>query len=451
MSRRIVALLCLLALLAVGIFPAQAQEPVTITIRCKASPPTEEWRCNNFLDVVEQVEADLGVDIELTLIQDNEDWGPYKQEFVLASEAGEAPDIVVSGHEDIGAWAEAGLIAPLDEMIREGDSFTGNLADVVPSLWESAQFADGQIYGVPQDAEARPLYYSKILLADLGWSEEEIESLDERIASGEFTFDDMIETAAQAVEEGVVEEGNGYWHRNANGPDFAYFYYAEGGEIVDADGNLVFDTEAALAVLQRFQTMREVGVMTTNHLGIEGSVWHTTLSSGENVVFWTGGTWNWGDWAVNYVADRGGQDYLFENIGFALVPSMGTGTPITLTHPLMYMVSSQSEHPEVALALIDAVTTPELNNRHAVDSAHLGILNAQLESEEYQNAPFLAATHPMLEYTTFIPNHPSWGVWSESFWTGIQAVESGELSAEDALNVVVEQLQNQLGDGITVR
>jgi len=451
MNRRALTFLCLLAVLLVGIFPTTAQETVNITIRCKAAPPTEDFRCNNFLAVEEQVEEELGVDIELTLIQDNEDWGPYKQEFVLASEAGEAPDIILSGHEDIGAWAEAGLIIPLDELIVEGDSFTGNFADMVSSLWDSARFSDGSIYGIPQDAEARPLYYSKILLADLGWSEEEIESLDERIASGEFTFDDLIATATQAVDEGVVEEGNGFWHRPNNGPDFAYFYYGEGGEIVDENGNLVFDTEAALAVLQRFEQMHESGVMAGNHLGLPGADWHTMLSSGENVLFWTGGTWNWGDWAVNYVADRGGEEYLFENIGFSLVPAMGTGTAITLTHPLIYMISADSEHPEVALALLEAITTPELNNRHAIDSAHLGILNAQLASPEYQEAPFLAATHPMLEFTTYIPNHPDWGVWSEAFWVGIQAVESGELTAEEALDVVVTQLQNELGDEITIR
>jgi inositol-phosphate transport system substrate-binding protein len=163
---RFILALTLLLVLALSGLTVSAQDAVTITIRCKASPPTEEWRCNNFSEVVDEVSAELGTTIELNLIQDDKDWGDYKTEFVLSSEAGESPDIILSGHEDIGAWAPAGLILPLDDMIAEHPAFE----DVVPSLWESMKY-EGQIYGVPQDAEARPIFYSKTLLADLGWTQ----------------------------------------------------------------------------------------------------------------------------------------------------------------------------------------------------------------------------------------------------------------------------------------
>lgn len=443
---RLLPVLLIVALVMALVPVTAAQETISMRIRCKAVPPVEEWRCNNFAEVESQVEAALGINLELELIQDNLDWGPYKQEFQLAAEAGEAVDIILSGHEDIGTWAQAGFIIPLDDLIPNYPEF----ADVVSSLWESMKGPDGKIYGIPQDAEARPLYFSKPLLRDLGWSDEEIEALPDKIKAGEFTFADMLDVAQEAVELGVVEEGNGYWHRPRNGPDFLYFYYGMGGQVLDEAGNLVFDKQAALEVYKLFEDARARGIMAGKHLGIEWADWHTAVSSAENVLFWTGGTWNWGDWAVNYVADRGGEDYLFENIGVALVPALKTGKPITLTHPLAYMVSASSKHPDVAMALLAAITTPEANNRHAIESAHLGILNAQLESEDYKNARFLSLTHPMLEYTTFIPNHPSWGAWSEAYWTGIQSVESGEMSAEAALDVVVNRLQNEI-PGIIIR
>ena len=204
-----------------------AQDTVSITARCIASPPEEDWRCNNFAEVEAEVEAALGIEIELNLIQNNASWGDYKNEFVLASEAGEAPDIILSGHEDIGAWAPAGFIIPLDDMI----GMHGEFEDIVPALWESQQYA-GVTYGIPQDAEARPIFYSKLLLRDLGWSEEDIESLPDRVVAGEFTFADMLATAAEAIDEGVVDSGNGWWHRPSNGPDFLYYYYGHGGEVL---------------------------------------------------------------------------------------------------------------------------------------------------------------------------------------------------------------------------
>ena len=98
------------------------------------------------------------------------------------------------------------------------------------------------------------------------------------------------------------------------------------------------------------------------------------MSATDKIVFWAGGTWNWSDWAVNYVSDRGGQDFLFDNIGFGLIPAAETGgRPVTLTHPLAYMISSQSENPDLAFRLITAITSDEANTRHAVGSAHLGL------------------------------------------------------------------------------
>lgn len=436
----------LLALL-LSVLPAAAQEAVNITVRCRSSPPEENWRCDNFTEVEAQVEAALGIDITFNLIQDNIDWGAYKNEFVLSSQSGSAPDIILSGHEDIGAWAAAGLVIPLDDRIDDYPEF----ADVVPSLWESVTY-DGQIWGIPQDAEARPIFYSKPLLRDLGWTDEEIESLPERVTNGEFTFEDLIVTAQAAVEEGVVEEGNGYWHRASNGPDWLYFYYGMGGEIMNDQGQLVFDTAAAESVYALMQRLVDEGVTRRDMIGVDSNtVWFPAVASAEEVLFASGGTWNWPNMALNFAADRGGDAYLKENLGLMLIPALETGEAITLTHPLVYMVSAGSENPDVAMALLAAVTTPEANNRHAIDSFHLGILQSQLDSQAYQENELLSGAHYMLDHTTALPNHPGYASWSEAYWTGIQAVQSGDLTPAEAVETVIAQMQNELGDQVVIQ
>ena len=441
MKRRMFSLSLVLALVLLALSSVVAQEVVPITIRCKSSPPEEDWRCNAFTEVEAQVEADLGVDIELTLIQDNLDWGDYIQEFALASEAGQAPDIQLSGHEQIGDWAPAGFVMPLDDLIAEYPIFE----DVVPALWASQQYL-GVTYGVPQDAEARPVYYSKLLLADLGWSDEEIESLPDRVAAGEFTFEDLIAVAAEAIEEGVVEEGNGYWHRPSQGPDFLYYYYGMGGDILDMDGNMVVDRAALQRVYELLGGMTAEGVMRPDILGQDwNTLWHPGVCSAETVLFAAGGTWNVGNWTGGgYCDNLGGYDYILENIGIMLPPAMDAGNALTLTHPLSYMISSSSEHPDVAMALIAAVTAPEINNLHAVDSFHLGITNAQLETEAYQGDPWLSKAHYMLDYTTSLPNHPGWTAWSNAYYTGIQAVESGDATPEEAADIAIAQMENEI-------
>lgn len=445
--KKFLVLLAVLSLLIVSTSFVMAQDSVALTIRCKANTNGGEgWRCDNFAQVEEQVEAALGIQLDLTLIQDDKDWGEYKNEFVLASEAGEAPDIILSGHEDIGAWAPAGYIMPLDELIAAHPEFS----DVVPTLWDS-QMWDGQTWGVPQDAEARPIFYSKLLLADLGWSQEEIDSLPQRVLDGEFTMEDLVATAQQAVDEGVVEEGHGFYHRQSNGPDWLIWYYGEGGQVLDDEGKLVFETAAAQSALELIATFSDSGITRPDMIGIDGNILHADVATAESVLFYQGGTWNWANWARNFVADRGGNDYLLENMSLMLFPALNDEVgPITLTHPLSYMISSSSEHPDVAMALIAAVTTPEANNRHAIDSFHLGILNTQLESDDYVGNPAISQAHYMLDHTTAIPNDPGWTAWSNAWWTAVQAA-AADTAPDAAVQLAVDQLTSELGDQITIR
>jgi inositol-phosphate transport system substrate-binding protein len=436
------------ACLLLGSSMAMAQDTVALTIRCKANVNGGEgWRCDNFSQVEEQVEQELGIQLDLTLIQDDKDWGEYKNEFVLASEAGEAPDIILSGHEDMGAWAPAGYLLPLDDLIAQHDEFK----DVVPKLWESMQW-NGQTWGVPQDAEARPIFYSKLLLKDLGWTDEEIESLPQRVMDGEFTFADLVATAQQAVDEGVVEEGKGLYLRTGNGPDYLIWYYGQGGQVLDADGKLVFDRAAAEQALELLGSFEPSGITRPDMIGLDGNILNTDVASADTVLFYQGGTWNWANWARNFVADKGGNDYLLENEGLMLFPSMNADVgAITLTHPLAYMVSSSSEHADVAMALIAAVTTPDANNRHAIDSFHLGILNTQLESDAYTSNTAISQAHYMIDHTSNIPNDPGWAAWSNAWWTAVQAAVSDQSTPAEAVELAVNQLQNELGDQITIR
>ena len=430
-----------------------ALETVTLTARCKAAPPQEDGRCNNLAAAVDSANVELEAAgdnrrIALETIQDDLGWGEYKTEFELASEAGQAPDIVASSHVHIGDWVPAGYLADIATLIDRHPQ----LDDVIETLWGAVEFK-GQRWGVPQDAEARPIFYSKILLAELGWSEDQIEGLDERINSGEFSFQDMLATAREAIDAGVVAEDFGWWHRPVNGPDFLYYYYAGGGGELSEGDNITFDRGAALNVYRLFETAtQELNVTPDDKLDGNWDLFKEVTADFTKVLFVSDGTWRWAGWATNYLQDVGGESYLVDNVGHALIPANadGSGEPITLTQPIAYMVSSQSDHPDLAVRLIANATTSELNTPYAVDSGHLGILNAQSEDPAYLEAEFLSETLYMLDHTNFQPNNQFYSTWSEIFFSGVQAVENGELSAEDAVAYVVGQLEAQLGDNVII-
>ncbi|MEE8592964.1 MAG: ABC transporter substrate-binding protein, partial [Candidatus Bipolaricaulota bacterium] len=185
----------------------QDTETITITVRCRAKPPMEDWRGNNFILAAEGLNADLEAAgdprrVEVVIIQDNIDWGDYVTEFVLSYVANEEPDIWLTGHEYIGVQAEAGRIIALDELMKDFPGFN----NVIESLWDSTSYK-GEIWGVPQDAEARPLYFNMALLSELGWTANEIAALPGNIEKGEFTLYDMLAVGKEAVDKGVVADG----------------------------------------------------------------------------------------------------------------------------------------------------------------------------------------------------------------------------------------------------
>ena len=430
--------------------PAEG-ELVTLVARCRAKPPIEDGRCNNLLRGVVEANAVLEADgdlrrVQVEIIQDNPDAGDYVTEFELASSTGDAPDIIVAAAINIGTWAASGIIADLTDLLGDYPEFD----DITPSLWAAMEL-NGRRYGVLQDGEARPLYFRKYVLAELGWAQDEIDSLPARLASGEYTWEDMFDTAEEAVAAGVVDPGFGWWPRPKQGPMFLAWYYGAGGSILDDSGALVYDKAAAQIVYELVDDAADRGIILETRLDGDWDSWHNGVAYG-NVLFWFGGSWQWAEWAELFLQDLGGEEYLFENVGFGPFPAIAAGAnvPTTLTNPFAYMVSSDTEHLDLALLVISKATTKELNTEHAVTSGHLGILTSQADYEPYTNAVFLSEVAPILEFTTFQPNSPFFSAWTEAYYLGIAGVLSGDLTPEEAVDVVVDQLENELGENAII-
>jgi inositol-phosphate transport system substrate-binding protein len=449
---RLHSLLLAGAAVALMVTGAQAQQVITLEAWTIGPDEPSEPRASNLERAAERLNEMLeaeGADyrLEVNASFDTVGWEGYRRRALLAFEAGDAPDIIQSAHVDVAAWSDAGFIAPLSDLIAEHGEFD----DIVPTLWEAVTYK-GERWGVPQDTEARPLYFSKALLAELGWSEDEIAALPERVRNGEFTWDDVIEVSKEAVEAGVIAPGHGYWHRPVNGPDFFQFPLIFGGELQDPDtGQLIYDVAAGEGMFSLMARMVEEGVSTPDVLGTPWPDVHRQTAGG-NVLFWSGGTWNWPDWAENHIDDLGGEPFLFETVGYALQPAAERGgAPVTLSQPQAYMIAADSEHKELAARLLAIVQNPEIEKHHFLRSKRPPILRSSAELPEYQEEPFIQSVTYMLDYTTFQPLHTNLGEYSDILFRTLSAVEHGQFDAKDGAEIMAEELQRQLGDQVIIR
>jgi inositol-phosphate transport system substrate-binding protein len=376
-------------------------------------------------------------------------WGDYLQKFTLAAEAKTSPDIILAGHENFAPWVGPGYIVPLDDFIKKYQS-EGGLKDVIPTLWDAMKLK-GKTYGVPQDTEARPMYYRKSLLARLGWSKDKIDGLPEAVRRGEWAWPDFVATAKEAIAKNVVQPGMAWYSRASKGADIYMFYYQNGGEMQDAaSGKLIIVKDALQKHFQvHADAVRNDKIMTSAIYGMQGQQWHQSVAVDGKVLFYNAGTWTWKDWQATYKVQ---EQALWDDVGFMLVPAAQRGgKPVTVSHPLAYAVTSNAKNPDLAFRLIANATTPELNSKHSVTSAHLAILTTQKDDATYKQDKFLLATQYMLEHTKFIPNHPKFGVYDDVLYRFLGAVEQGQNTPAQAVDSAVKELQGQLGDDLIVK
>jgi inositol-phosphate transport system substrate-binding protein len=126
------------------------------------------------------------------------------------------------------------------------------------------------------------------------------------------------------------------------------------------------------------------------------------------------------------------------------------GRPANLSHPIVYVIGN-TENAEIAAQLVAMASLPVPNTRHAVTTNHTPITFGQVAMPEFiEKGWALIAGTPLLDYAEFMPNHARIGQYNAIIFQGIQAVETGEMSPEEAVEFVVEELEIELGDDVII-
>lgn len=437
-------------LLSTIALPALAED-VTITVWAGGSNDADAYRIDAIeiaADMLEREAAIEGRELNITVEgkRDFGGWEEFKQGVTLAAEAGTAPNIVVTSHLDIAPWSQAGYIVPAEDYL---DFDAWPLNDIYPNLLEIAAY-NGIQWGLPQDAESRPFFFWKDTMRGIGYSDEDIAALPNKIASGEYTLQNVLEDAKKAVDAGLVEEGYGFYPRPSNGPDYAQFYQSFGGQLQDPEtGKLVLDKAAMEAFYQFFADAVDAGITRKNHLGTDWGQWYSEVANGKAAT-WHGGTWHY----ARYTGKEGNEDF-FGTIEFSLIPAGNeNGRANTITHPLVYLVTDQEndDHEDIAAQLVKIASEPRLNSLHAIKSAHLGIGQQQSNIELYANDHWASeATERLLVSANAQPNNLDYGAFSEAMFKGLEAAWTGVKTPADAVAELESELNAKLGDNLIVR
>jgi len=422
-------------------------EEVKISVWSGGTSPNDIYRVDAIdiaADLLEREAAVRGEDLQITVEKKpTNTWDDFKQAVTLAAEAGNAPNILVTGHEDIAPWAQAGLIVPIEDYVNL-DAWPIN--DIYENLLEISSYG-GVLYGLPQDAEARPFFFWKDYMRQIGYSDADIDALPDKVQSGEYTLANVLEDAKKMVDQGLVQQGYGFYPRPNNGPDYWQFYKSFGG-VMEEDGKLVLDKAAMQKFYQFFVDAVNAGVTRKNHIGTPNDQWWAEVASGKAGI-WHGGTWHY----ARYLNQEGLKDF-FGSVAFSLIPAGDGGEPNTLTHPLVYLLTSGHDERATAIAadLVKIASEPRINALHAVKSAHLGITKQESNIDIYADDRWTReATERLLPYANAMPNNADFGTYWNAMWSGLEASWTGQKTPEQAVNDLEAELKNGLGEAIVIR
>ena len=430
---------------------ASAQDVIELKLWSRADP-SGPLRPGNILKGAERLNAQLekdGADYRVSItVLEQPDQGGYDgdaERLLRAYAIGEGPDLFHAAHEWICAFAEPGFLFDLTDFTNDHPEFFG---DIFPSLWASTE-CGGRRFAVPQDAEARMFFFNKNLMRQAGFSDEEIESLDERVLAGEVTLDDMSGIAQQVVEKTDAEYG--ILHRPSRGPDYLMIFNQYGSSFLDPEtGKLLLEEDKLADAYGWFERNVENGVTPGNNTSLEWNFIRDQFYQDNNAAMWMYGVWDLGSSAF----PRGvpsDQESFFEQFGWTAAPAPEKGgRPGSLTHPIVYGVGA-GEHAEIAATVVGYASDAELNTDHAVTTTHIGIKRAQLDDPRYAEAWTLALATELLEFTHYMPNHPDFGTLNAVIYEALQGVETGQLSAADAAVYVIEEAGARIPDSIVVQ
>lgn len=434
------------ALLAASAAGGLAQD-VTISVWSGGSGPNDNYRGDAIeiaAGLLEQEAAIRGETLSIAVEKTPyAGWDDFKQALTLSAEAGDAPNIVVSGHEDIAPWSQSGLIVPVEDYL---DLDAWPLSDIYPNLMEIASYGD-VVYGIPQDAESRPFFFWKPHMREIGYTDDELDALPQAVQDGEYTLADVLEDAKKMQDAGLVEPGYGFYPRASNGPDFWQFYTSFGG-VMEEDGKLVFDREAMRRTYQFFADAVESGVTKQNHVGMPGDQWWAEVAAGQAGI-WHGGTWHY----ARYVNQEGLENF-FDTVAFTLIPAGEGGEANTLTHPLVYLLTAGQDEAttEIAAKLIEIASEPRINTLHAIKSAHLAIARSQSDIELYSSDRWAReATERLLPHANAMPNNSDFGAYWNIMWSNLEAAWTGAKTVDAAMADAESELASTLGDAILIR
>lgn len=381
-------------------------EDVTITYACFSASGAQEETLKKMIDVFESKNPGIKVDVQLTGYSD------YFVSLATKVGGGNAPDVFEMNMENYLAYMLRGACADLTDLGIAKENYSEGTLSAVSN--------DGKLYAVPMSFSTCVLFYNKALFDQAGVE----------YPADSWTWQD-IQTAAEKI---VAAGGEDVWgiYQPVSYHELYKSIATNGGSLLNSDFsaftvNSPENVEVLDAMLNRFRTH----VMpTTEEMAGRGD-WDL-FTEGKLGMIVTG------IWGFPTFAEKCAFDW-------DIVVEPGMKEKATFFFANVNCISPDSSQKEAAAKFIDAMgSDPDIvqlrldNNWELPTIADQSKLNQYLELSPPANR---AAVFASMDYASTPPALLEQGAVSEIIGNVLSTLETGEMTAQEALDLIQEELE----------
>jgi multiple sugar transport system substrate-binding protein len=249
--------------------------------------------------------------------------GDYRTVMITKISSHEVPDLFYVNADYAPEWIDQGFLEPLDDYIAKSGFDTSQFFEGYASIFKGK---DGKTYGFPKDGNTIALAYNSDI-----------------VTAPPTTMDDLVSQAE------ALKGKNGLKAPLCLNPGLdrgLAFIYAQGGELLNADGTAsAIETDASKAAVQWYLDLFKKGLgMTAADLG---SGWcGEALGKKQVAMTFEGG------WLDPFMTST----YPDIKYTWAEMPTGSSGSPVTISFTVSYSIGADSANKDQAWVLLTYLT-----------------------------------------------------------------------------------------------
>jgi len=338
--------------------------------------------------------ANKGVKVEIVSVG----WDELNSKIVSLYQAGDAPDIMLTGSRTLKQLASLGVAEDLSSYIT--DDFKSKRVESVLATGQ----VDGKQYGIPMAFSSRALYYRSDLIemAPTNW-------------------DELFETAKKVHAENSDVYGFAIPTDITSGTDeLLNFIYQNDGALVDDKGNITFSTDANVGTLEYLKKFNDEGLVPDVVSTARAD--QAKLFANGNLAMFVSGPWE--QETLDAAADKAPYKVAVLPAGVKQAETLVTDS---------YVISSISKNKELAWKFVEFMGQPEYQRPVSEAFGWFPILKEEFNDERFESE-FMQAFAASIEYGVSEPQVEDWDSFNKAFLTAVQKAVTGEMGAKEALD-----------------